>query len=128
MSSHWCAPFPWQRDGREAIVVHVLSLRRAAHEIFSGADILAAATAVSASNLVPSPSILTGLFDPAPAEAKLAAALASGRSLKEASLQAGITVKTARTYLEHIFRKTGASQQSQLVALLKIIQPLHPRI
>lgn len=66
------------------------------------------------------------VFDLTPAEARLATALASGRSLKESALQAGITVKTARTYLERIFRKTGVGQQGQLVALLKSAQPLHP--
>jgi len=118
-------PIP-ARDAREAIIVHLLPLRRAAHEIFSGADILVATTAVSASNLVPSPTILTGLFDLTPAEARVATALASGRSLKETAIQGGITVKTARTYLDRIFLKTGTHQQSQLVALLKSVQPPFP--
>ncbi len=105
--------------GKPALILHVLPLRRAAHEIFSSADILLVATPVGASLMVPSPTILTGLFDLSPAEARLAAALASGRLLKEASAQSGITVKTARSYLEQIFRKTGTRQQSELVALLK---------
>jgi DNA-binding CsgD family transcriptional regulator len=65
------------------------------------------------------------VFDLTRSEARVATALASGRSLTEAALQAGITVKTARTYLERIFRKTGASHQGQLVALLNSAQPLH---
>ncbi|WP_245497881.1 helix-turn-helix transcriptional regulator, partial [Mesorhizobium sp. M7A.F.Ca.CA.001.08.2.1] len=100
-------------------VIHLLPLRRAAHEIFSGADILVAATAMSASAPVPSPSLLAGLFDLTPAEARLAASLAQGRPLKEAAASSNVTVKTSRTYLERIFAKTGTRQQSQLVALLK---------
>jgi DNA-binding NarL/FixJ family response regulator len=78
---------------------------------------------MSASAMVPSPTILTGLFDLTPAEAKLATALTVGRSLKSAAADSGVTFKTARTYLDRIFRKTGTNQQSQLVALLKSVQP-----
>ena len=105
------------------MILHVLPLRRSAHEIFSGADILVAATAVSASSIVPSPSLLAGLFDLTPAEARLASALSQGQPLKDAAASSNITVKTGRTYLERIFAKTGTRQQSQLVALLKSAKP-----
>ncbi|MER8830271.1 helix-turn-helix transcriptional regulator [Mesorhizobium sp. M0938] len=105
--------------GRPALIVHLLPLRRATHDIFSGADILVTATEVSLCATVPSPHILSGLFDLTPAEARLAVELASGRSVQEAAMEIGIAVKSARTYLERIFRKTGTSRQSQLVALLK---------
>lgn len=113
-------------EGQPSLIVHVLPLRRAAHDIFSGGDILVAATAVSASAMVPSPTILTGLFDLTPAEARLAIALASGRSLQAAAMEGRVTLKTGRTYLERIFRKTGTSHQGQLVALLKSAQALQP--
>jgi DNA-binding CsgD family transcriptional regulator len=67
------------------------------------------------------------LFDLTAAEAKLATALASGRSLKEAAANSNITVKTCRTYLERIFSKTRTHQQSELVALLKSTEPLSRR-
>lgn len=102
-----------------AMVVHVLPLRGAAHDIFSGGDIVVAATAVNPSALVPDASILMGLFDLTPAEVKLASALTRGLSLKAAAVEAGIAFSTARSYLERIFAKTGVHQQSQLVALLK---------
>jgi DNA-binding CsgD family transcriptional regulator len=106
-------------DGQPPLVVHVLPLRRAAHDIFAGAEMLVAATPVSASAVVPSPSILAGLFDLTPAEARLAAALSQGRALKDAASDSNITFKSGRTYLERIFAKTGTHQQSELVALLK---------
>jgi DNA-binding CsgD family transcriptional regulator len=59
------------------------------------------------------------LFDLSPREASIAAALASGRTLKQAAHETQIQMSTARSYLENIFDKTGARQQSQLVALLK---------
>lgn len=110
------------QPGRGALVVHVIPLRRAAHEIFSGGDLLVVATSLRATEAVPSPSILMGLFDLTPAEVKLATALASGRSVQQAAIDAVITVSSARTYLDRIFRKTGTHQQSQLVALLKSAQ------
>jgi DNA-binding CsgD family transcriptional regulator len=67
------------------------------------------------------------LFDLTPAEARLAAGLASGMALKDAALHQGIRFSTARSYLEIIFRKTRTRQQSQLVALLKSTQPLIQR-
>ncbi|WP_292480142.1 helix-turn-helix transcriptional regulator [Mesorhizobium sp.] len=105
--------------GRPALVVQLLPLRRAAHDIFSGADILVVATAVGTGATVPSPKVLSGLFDLTPAEARLAVELASGHSVQEAAMEIGIAVKSARTYLERIFRKTETSRQSELVALLK---------
>ncbi|MDE1995325.1 MAG: helix-turn-helix transcriptional regulator [Rhizobiaceae bacterium] len=112
------------KEGRPPLVVHVLPLRRAAHDIFSGGDVLVVATTFSPSAVVPSVSLLNALFDLTPAEARLATVLTSGRSLKIAAGESGVTVKTARTYLERIFRKTGTHRQSELVALLKAAQPL----
>lgn len=110
--------------GREAAVVHVLPLRRTAHDIFSGADILVVATEVSTGANVPPSRLLSGLFDLTPSEARLAAALASGKSLRQAAIEMGIGLGSARTYLARIFGKTGTNQQSQLVALLKSAQPM----
>ena len=112
------------RDDQPALVVHVLPLRRSAHDIFSGADILVAATGVSTSGLVPAPNVLMGLFDLTPAEVKVVSALVKGHSLKTAAQESGIQFSTARAYLEQIFRKTGTHQQSQLVSLVKSAQPL----
>ncbi len=56
-------------------------------------------------------------------EANLAASLASGHSVKEAAEDVGIAYSTMRTYLENVFRKTETRQQSQLVALLRSLQP-----
>jgi DNA-binding CsgD family transcriptional regulator len=100
-------------------VLHVLPLLRSASDIFSGGDTILVYTPAKPSALVPAPSLLSGLFDLTPAEAKLAASLSSGQTLKAAAEQSGIKFATARSYLEQIFRKTGSSQQSQLVALLK---------
>jgi len=110
-------------DGQEPHVVHLLPLYRSAREIFSGADMLVVASRVSPSRIVPEPTVLMGLFDLTPAEVKLAAALAKGQPLVRAAEECGIKLRTARSYLEGIFRKTGTHQQSELVALLKSTRP-----
>jgi DNA-binding CsgD family transcriptional regulator len=107
-----------------AFVVHLLPLRRAAHDIFGGADTLIIATPITPTALVPSASLLNALFDLTPTEARLATDLASGLTLAESASKNGVTTKSARTYLERIFRKTGAHKQGQLVAMLKTVQPL----
>ena len=106
-------------EGHPAMVIHVLPLQGAAHDLFAGGDVVVAVTTVSASSLVPDASVLMGLFDLTPAEVKLASALTRGLSLKASAETAGVAVSTARAYLERIFAKTGVHQQSQLVALLK---------
>jgi DNA-binding CsgD family transcriptional regulator len=113
-----------KKDSNDALVIHLLPLRRAAHEIFSGGDLLIIATAARTNSQIPTPAILMGLFDLTPAEVKLATALAAGRSLHEAAVEANVTRSTSRTYLDRIFKKTGTHQQSQLVALLKSTQPI----
>jgi len=64
------------------------------------------------------------VFGLSEAEARLAADLASGLSVTESAARRNISVKSARTYLARIFRKTGTHHQSELVATLKTVQPL----
>lgn len=111
-------------DGRAPAVIHLLPLRRAAHEIFSGADILVVVTEVKPDASAPIPQILSVLLDLTPAEARLAAALASGKTLRQAAMDMNIAFGSARTYLARIFGKTGTNQQSQLVALLNSAKSL----
>jgi DNA-binding CsgD family transcriptional regulator len=63
-------------------------------------------------------SLLTDVFGFTPAEARLAAALASGRCVEEAAEQLNISCDTARHQLKAVFLKTDTHRQSQLVALL----------
>lgn len=67
---------------------------------------------------------IRAVFGLTPKEAGIAALLVSGRTLKEAAEDSQIRFSTARSYLDNIFLKTGTRQQSQLVALLKSVQPV----
>ena len=111
-------------DGPAGHVLHVVPLRRAARDIFSRGDVLIALTRASAAAGAPSPSILTSLFDLSPAEARLAASLATGLSIAAAAKANGVTLATARTYLNRVFAKTGTHRQSELVALARSVAPV----
>lgn len=101
------------------VVLHLMPLRRSASDLLGGGEVLLVVTALLVSRMVPDAGALSGLFDLTPGEARLAAALAAGKTLAEAAAGAGITIKSARSYLERVFQKTVTHRQSELVALLK---------
>jgi DNA-binding CsgD family transcriptional regulator len=62
--------------------------------------------------------MLRAVYGMTPAETRLAAKLAAGKSLQDAAEELGISYKTARTQLAVIFRKTATTRQGELVKLL----------
>ncbi|VAW59761.1 hypothetical protein MNBD_GAMMA11-1168, partial [hydrothermal vent metagenome] len=64
------------------------------------------------------PRTLQALFHLTPAEARLAALLASGVSLNQAAEQRFIARNTAKVQLKSIFSKTGVSRQAELIKLI----------
>lgn len=110
----------------EPMIVHVLPIRRNARDFFTGANVLVTITTLNPSRMVPAPSLIEALFDLAPSEARLAADLAAGASLKDVSARSNITYSTARTYLDRVFSKTGTRRQAELVAMLKGVFPVVP--
>ena len=62
-----------------------------------------------------SAQVLQQIYGLTRAEIVLVQALASGFSLEDAAHSIGIAVNTARTHLKHIFIKTGAKRQSELI-------------
>lgn len=61
---------------------------------------------------------LQAIFGLTPAEAKLAAALASGMPVSDYALEAGVTENTARWTLKQVQAKTDCRRQADLVRLL----------
>jgi DNA-binding CsgD family transcriptional regulator len=57
-------------------------------------------------------------FGLTPAEARLAVALASRRTLDEYATLAGVSMNTVRSTLKGVFAKTGCNRQSELVLVL----------
>lgn len=111
-------------DGRAGIALHVLPLRRAARDVLSPGDVLVVFVEMQPDGTGPPVTLLMGLFDLTPAEARLAAGLARGKTLFDIAGEQNIRATTARAYLANVFSKTGTHQQSQLVALLT--SGLHP--
>jgi DNA-binding CsgD family transcriptional regulator len=67
------------------------------------------------------------LFGLTPAEARLAAEVASGKRLAVIAGQRGVRMPTLRTQMRAIFAKTGTGRQAELVHLIAgIPQPPTP--
>jgi DNA-binding CsgD family transcriptional regulator len=112
-----------EAEGQRACVLHVLSLRRNADDLFSGADTLIAVTTLSAASASPSPAVLESLFDLTQSEVSFATALVQGLTVSEASRKCGLTGSSGRTYLARIFAKTGTHRQAELITLLASAHP-----
>lgn len=65
------------------------------------------------------------LYGLSPAEFRVAAALLAGKSPEEYALEAEVTMNTVRSQLKNLFQKTGTRRQSELVAVLSRVPPLH---
>jgi DNA-binding CsgD family transcriptional regulator len=53
-----------------------------------------------------------------PSEARIAVAISAGQSLKDYAAERASSLNAARFLLKGVFRKTGATSQAQLAALL----------
>lgn len=64
------------------------------------------------------PALIQRLFQLSEAEAELAVALCSGKTLGKAASERGTSIHTIRSQLKSIFLKTGTKRQTDLVSLL----------
>jgi DNA-binding CsgD family transcriptional regulator len=110
-------------DGQAALIVHLLPVSRAAHDIFAAAKMLLLVTDVTAPE-APTQELLAGLFDLTPAEARVARALATGLPLDRVAAEFGVSVQTIRNQLAAVFHKTGTSRQVELLRLIAGSAPL----
>lgn len=69
------------------------------------------------------PDVISGALGLSPAEARLASALAAGRTLAEYAEETGHSQNTVRNQLASIFNRTGTSRQAELVALIGRLEP-----
>lgn len=105
-------------------IAHVLPLgRREGDARF--ADSAAAAIFISVAGATPSPAIeaIAALFGLTPAEKRVIAQVAEGRSRKTIALSQGVSDGTVKTQLSAIFDKTGVHDQRQLELLIREITP-----
>ncbi len=99
------------------MVVHLVPVRRAARDIFTAAASIVIVTPVSRGE-APSATVIQGLFDLTPAEARVARLLAGGDSVNEIAAASSTSAGTVRNQLKAVFAKTGVSRQGELISLL----------
>lgn len=112
-------------EAHEPAVLHVMPMRRAAHDIFSGASALVVVSQVGAGRPLAGP-LLQALFDLTPGEARVAEAVAQALSPAQIASRLAISESTVRGHLKAAFAKCGVRRQSELVALLNT--PIMPAV
>lgn len=100
-----------------ALIAHLVPVKRAAHDIFSGALSVLVVTPLAAPE-APSEDLLNGLFDLTPAEARVCRAIVEGKTIKVLAKTLGISYETVRGHLKLVLTKTGTARQAELVGLL----------
>ena len=109
-------PIPASED-RLAMIVHLVPVRGAAHDIFSQSAMLLLITPVDRA-AVPTAEVLQGLFDLTPAEARVARGIGLAQSIDALAAAQGVSRETGRSQLKLVLAKTGLNRQAELVSLL----------
>jgi DNA-binding CsgD family transcriptional regulator len=104
-------------DNTATMVVHIIPVRRSAHDIFTRSYALLVVTPVAAPRAPPI-ELVRSLFDLTPSEARVARGLAIGETLEEIAATGGVAISTVRTQLRLVMEKTGCTRQAEVVALL----------
>ncbi len=105
------------KGDRPPLVLHAVPIRGAARDIFSAASCMLV-IAPLAKDARPDATLLQGLFDLTPAEARVAQAISGGGRIQQIALDNRVSPETVRTQLKSILAKTGTSRQAELVRLL----------
>ena len=112
-------------DGRAPAILHVVPLRRSAHDLFSGAHGIVVVTPVVARD-APDMAMLQGLFDLTPAEARVARGIVQGQTIDGIAVEFGSSRETVRTQVKSVLNKTGLKRNIDLAAMLAGIAQLAP--
>ena len=108
---------PVRAEGKAPGILHVMPLGRRGLEGGMTQRAVAAVFVVPAGRSETPVDAIALLYDLTPAEGKIFAGIAQGRTLKDTAKALGIAKSTARTHLLRIFEKTGCKRQAELVAL-----------
>lgn len=110
-------------DGGLPAVLHVVPIRRAAHDLFGHASAILVLTKASTAPTRATP-LLQALFDLTPAEAVVAARVAAGRTVDDIARDDAKSVETVRNQLKSVLAKTGCRRQVDLARLLAQLMPV----
>ncbi len=110
------------QDGGHPAVLHVVPIRRAAHDLFAQAAAILVLTKASAAPTQSTP-LLQALFDLSPIEAGIAARIAAGDTAETIAAADGKSIGTVRNQLKSVLAKTGCRRQVDLARLLTQLMP-----
>ncbi|MEX0406087.1 helix-turn-helix transcriptional regulator [Aquibium sp. LZ166] len=105
-------------DEHPPVVIHLVPVRGAAHDVFAASSAVLLATPVVPKE-VPGANVLQALFDLTPAEAKVAQAIGNGETTAGIAASNGASLNTVRNQLAAVLAKSGLHRQSDLVGLLR---------
>jgi DNA-binding CsgD family transcriptional regulator len=112
-------------DGESAaMVVHLIPVRRSAHDVFGPAMGILIVTPLGSSQALPD-ELLNGLFDLSSAEIRAANGLLQGKTIDDLAASFGLSRETIRTQVKAVLAKTGTARQSDLVSLLANVNMPH---
>ncbi|AMJ62921.1 hypothetical protein AXW83_23800 [Bosea sp. PAMC 26642] len=89
--------------------------------LFAGAEMLAIVSEIQQAR-VPSSGIIQDLFELTPAEARVAAGIASGARVEQLANGFNVSAAAIRFHLKSVFLKTSTHRQAELAALLNGVQ------
>src|ERR1700733_15364104 len=104
-----------------ALIIHLIPVRRSAHDIFGPAMAVLVVTPLGSSETL-SGDLLDGLFDLSPAEIRAAQGLLAGKSIDDIATDLGLSRETIRSQVKAVLSKTGTSRQADLIALLSNVK------
>lgn len=110
-------PVPANAAGGPALVLHLVPIRRAAHDLFQTGQLMLIVTPVTPGS-GPSSEVIKGLFDLTATEARVARRLLEGAAAAEIAAESGTSLNTIRFHIKSLLAKTGHSRQVDLVTLL----------
>ncbi len=98
-------------------VLHVLPVRRTAHDIFGKGYALLVLTPIG-TDKSPSADLMRSLFDLTRSEARVARGLATGRTAEQIADEGDVALTTVRSQIRRVLEKTGCTRQAEVAALL----------
>lgn len=104
-------------EGRACALLHMVPMRRAAHDILGRSYAMLLLTPIGQGRSA-SPGLLKTLFNLTPSEIRVATGIARGLSLEQLAQTGGVAMPTVRTQFSSVLEKTGCKRQADIAALL----------